>query len=192
MAVGSTGGGSAKGSSGLFWLVIGVAGAILLIYAVRTGLGRGGDAGGGVIASGRQAAPKASFQSVSGASGSVSLASLKGKVVVLHFWATWCPPCRAEFPEFAKYAGTGGGDDVAVLPISVDQTEEPVRGYVAGLSERFPVYIDDSGAASEFVVSVIPTTIVLDKQGRVAWRAEGAADWSGSGVPAKVRKLAAE
>ena len=114
--------------------------------------------------------------------------------MILHFWATWCPPCRAEFPKFAKFAATSApGDPWVVVPLSIDDTAEPVGPYVAKLPGHFPVYWDAGGAlANALGVSAVPTTIVLDKAGKVAWQSTGVADWSPAGVPSLVKSLSHE
>ena len=193
----STSAGSAprKGSMGPFWAVMAVAVVLLAAYLVRSGLmRRGGTAPGPSAPSGRVQAPDLGVKEASDTSKILSLKSLRGKVVVLHFWATWCPPCRAEFPEFAKFAASAvPGGDWVVVPVSIDDTAEPVGPYVQKLAERFPVYWDAGGElANAMAVSAVPTTIVLDRAGKVAWQAAGVADWSPAGVPAVVTSLSHE
>lgn len=193
----STSSGSAprKGSSGLFWAVTAVAVVLLAAYLVKSGIIRGGGTAPSPSApSTRVQAPDLGVKDASDPSTTLSLRSLRGKVVVLHFWATWCPPCRAEFPEFAKFAAAAvPGGDWVVVPVSIDETAEPVGPYVQKLAERFPVYWDAGGElANALAVSVVPTTIILDRAGRVAWKAAGVANWSPAGVPAVVKSLSHE
>ncbi len=179
----------AKGSMTTFWLVIGLAAVVLGVYLLAPH-----PSGGAGLASAenRAKAPAGAVQRYDRPGDTVSLQDLKGKVVVVHFWATWCPPCRAEFPEFTKYATAEAGEAaVAVLPVSVDQSAEPVGPFLSSAQARFPVYLD-GGLANAFEVTAIPTTIVLDREGRVAFRREGAVDWSSKGVPALVARLGRE
>ncbi len=177
------------GSMRSFWIVIALAVAILGVYLLRTGL-RGGGPAGLVPSDQRSPAGTAAIEPVTSGASSVDLASLKGKVVVLHFWASWCPPCRTEFPEFARYAGAHQEDPgIAILPVSVDNDKAPVLTFLQAIPQHFPVYIDQSGLADQMGVTAIPTTVVLDREGKVAWTAQGATDWSSKGVPAVVRKL---
>ncbi len=185
-------GGSQKknGSSNIAWVIIGAALAILVVYVLRAGLFGGGHIRGGIAASQRRAAPQVTLPSARPAGASLDLASLKGDVVVLHFWATWCPPCRAEFPEFAKYAASARGEKgVVVVPVSVDNSKAPVGQFLNGVKGTFPVYMDSGNLASDLGVSAIPTTIILDKKGRVAWVHQGASSWSKGGVPSIVKEL---
>lgn len=184
-----------KSSMGPFWVVMAVAVVLLAFYLVRSGLVRGGGTAPRPTApSGRVQAPDLGVKEASDTARTLSLRSLRGKVVILHFWATWCPPCKAEFPEFAKFAAASvPGGEWVVVPVSIDDTAEPVGPYVQKLAERFPVYWDADGAlANALGVSAIPTTIILDKTGKVAWQSTGVANWSPAGVPSVVKSLSHE
>lgn len=178
----------------LFWLVLAVAGGLLALYLVKTGVLRGPGSVAAKAASARVEAPAASLKLASDPSRSLSLSSLRGKVVVLHFWATWCPPCRAEFPKFAQFAASTKADDPwVVVPVSIDDSTEPVGPFLSKLSERFPVYWDDGGTlANALQISAVPTTVLLDKNGKVASQDLGVADWSPRGIPALVKALGRE
>ncbi len=194
MAVTTSRPASPPSSSKLFWILMAAAAVLLIGYLVKSGFMRTSPPARGVVAvSSRASAPDLSVQEVGDGSRSVSLKSLRGKVVVLHFWATWCPPCRAEFPEFAKFAAASGSETSwAVLPVSVDDSAAPVGPFLAKIPGKFTVYWDSAGLANALGVSAIPTTVVLDKEGRIAWTAQGAADWSPKGVPSIVQSLSHE
>lgn len=179
----------ASGSLVPFWAVVALSALVLILYLL---FAKGGGASPGLSAHrGSVLAPPA-LQEASGRA-ALSPSALKGKVVVLHFWATWCPPCRQEFPDFARFAQEAGRKgDVAVVAVSLDPSADPVPAFVRKAGGSFPVYMDDGAFSTSAGVTVIPTTVVLDRQGRVAFRQEGAARWDDSGVPATVRKLAAE
>ena len=105
--------------------------------------------------------------------GRVSLSGLKGNVVVVNFWATWCPPCRKEMPAlqelWKEYENTS---DVTFLIVSVDQDTEKVRPYIAQAGYTFPAYY--GGAAGHlYGITSIPTTLVIDKQGKVQYKHVG-------------------
>lgn len=196
MAKASASGKNGKGSMVPFWVVMGLAGLLLILYVARGGSGKAPGFGGqsvGGLESSRSEAPEASVARYDSPGEVVQLSDLKGKVVVLHFWATWCPPCRAEFPEFARFASGEHETDVAILPVSLDQTTDPIGPFLKGGPGGFPVYFDNSGAmAAQFRVGAIPTTVLLDKEGRVAWQRQGAVDWSSKGVPDLVENLRRE
>lgn len=115
------------------------------------------------------AAPDFSLHTVSGAPWSLS--SLRGHVVVVNFFATWCPPCRAETPDLVaiqrRYARKG------VIFVGVDDREAAslVAAFAAAKSIRYPVVLDESGTVSEaYDVRAIPTTYVLDRTGAIRYR----------------------
>jgi thiol-disulfide isomerase/thioredoxin len=128
-----------------------------------------------------------------GAEEEASAVSLHGQVVVLHFWATWCGPCRAEFPEFAKYAETvdrKGG--VRTLAVSLDDREEVAMVWALRNGGGIQVWHDSKELAGALGVEAIPTTVLLDKEGRIAYQEAGVQNWTASGVPKRVEELRGE
>lgn len=122
-----------------------------------------------------------------------TLADYRGKGVVLNFWATWCVPCVAEMPALAKLAERVHDAEVAVLPLSSDRGGAPAveRFYQQRNVEGLPVLLDARGeAARAFGVRGIPTTVLIDRNGRERGRLEGGADWSSDEAVAAVRELA--
>jgi thiol-disulfide isomerase/thioredoxin len=95
----------------------------------------------------------------------VSLSSLRGKTVVLNFWATWCGPCRTEIPWFSKFATEN--PDVVVLGIATDGTEDELRAATAQLGITYPVLRADSATQRAYGVNTIPTTVVVEPDGSV-------------------------
>lgn len=115
-----------------------------------------------------------------------------GRGMVVNLWATWCAPCVAEMPSLQKLSVALAPFDIAVLPLSSD------RGGAAKVAAYFrdrgisglPVLIDPKGAAGQaWGARGIPTTLLIDRQGREVGRVEGAADWSSPQAEALVRKL---
>lgn len=110
----------------------------------------------------------------------VSLDSFKGKTVVLNFWATWCPPCRGEMPEFdelnKEFQKTGEAVLLAVnLTDGKRETPERVAEFLRETGYSMTVLLDEKQeAASFFGVRYIPTTFILDKDGRLAGQIQGA------------------
>ncbi len=96
-----------------------------------------------------------------------SLNAVTGKMVLLNFWATWCPPCKEEMPSIQELHEKMKGTAFEVFAISVAEKAKTVTDFVKASPYTFPMYLDESGAASApFAGRGIPTTFILDKQGR--------------------------
>ena len=102
-----------------------------------------------------------------------------GKVIVVNFWATWCAPCVKEMPSFETLYRRFRSQGLTVLAVSLDKDgSSKVQDYVDKFKLSFPVLLDTEGIAEKLYPSfTIPFTYVIDKQGRVAARIDGAKDW---------------
>jgi thiol-disulfide isomerase/thioredoxin len=108
----------------------------------------------------------------------VTLSELKGKVVFLNFWATWCPPCLAEMPSINKlYEQHKGNNDVVFIMIDADNNFAKANGYMKNRNYSMPVYQMASSVPEQLFAGSLPTTIVFDKQGRLSFKHEGAANY---------------
>ncbi|MBI2516464.1 MAG: TlpA family protein disulfide reductase [Opitutae bacterium] len=99
----------------------------------------------------------------------VSSDQFKGKVVILDFWATWCPPCRAEIPGFVELQKTYGEKGLVVVGVSFDRDEPAaVKKFVERFGMNYPVLRGTGQFAETFGgVSALPTTFIIDRQGRI-------------------------
>jgi thiol-disulfide isomerase/thioredoxin len=110
----------------------------------------------------------------------VRFADYAGKVVLLNFWATWCPPCRAEMPSIDRLAGDMAGDDFAVIALSSDRggADRPTRFFQEIGIKNLDVMLDSSRkVAREAGILGLPVTLILDRQGREIARLIGDAEW---------------
>jgi len=109
----------------------------------------------------------------------VDLASYRGKVVVLNFWATWCPPCVAEMPSLERLHRTLGPEGLAVVTISTDEDEAALRAFVKEHALTLPVLRDPGGRgpASAYHTTGYPETFVLDRSGALLQHTVGPAEW---------------
>ncbi len=121
------------------------------------------------------------------------LSDLRGRVVVLDFWATWCGPCRAVMPALSGIAGQHDESDLVVLGLS-DEDRATVRLFQvteerAGRTYRYPFALDDGSGRSAYGVASIPTMVLIDRKGRIAAYHVGAGDMAaiGAQVAALVR-----
>jgi len=108
-----------------------------------------------------------------------SLAAYRGEVVVLHFWATWCPYCRTEIPELTELQEAWRAKGVRVLAVSTDADEGVLRQFVAAQRLAYPVIADRSGGsalAEQYGISGIPATYIIGRDGLIARRLNGASD----------------
>ncbi|MFC2014493.1 peroxiredoxin family protein [Chloroflexota bacterium] len=96
----------------------------------------------------------------------VSLSDFRGKTVFLNYWATWCPPCRAEMPEMEAVYQEYKDKDVVIIGIDIRENEETVRRFVQDGNYNWTFLLDTSGAvATSYEVVAIPTSFFLDKNG---------------------------
>jgi len=108
----------------------------------------------------------------------VKLSDYKGKRVMLNFWATWCPPCRAEMPDMQKFQEN---KDVQVLAVNLAETEshpDNAQKFVDELGLTFTVPVDEESAVSnEYNVVAYPTTYMIDSNGRIQFIMMGAMNY---------------
>jgi len=99
----------------------------------------------------------------------MSLSDFEGKIVVLNFWATWCPPCKAEIPDFIEVCKLYEDKDVQFVGVSVDKSVEDLKKFVNDFDINYPILIDNTidNVSPGWNISGIPTTFILSKNGEV-------------------------
>ena len=135
-------------------------------------------------------APEIAFKDA--ADKALSLADFRGRLVVLNFWATWCVPCVEEMPALDRLHAAASGEGIEVVAVSVDRggMRQVAPFFEAHALKALPVYLDPPGASMRaFSVRGLPTTIVVDREGREAGRLEGAAAWDSKDALALLRAL---
>jgi peroxiredoxin len=107
-----------------------------------------------------------------------ALSDYQGKVVVINFWASWCPPCVAEMPSLQRAADKLAKHDIALLGIGVGENRSSVKNFLERIPLRFPLLLDTrSEIMQAWSIPSLPTTIVVDPTGRVALLALGEREW---------------
>lgn len=113
------------------------------------------------------------------------LSSFRGRVVLLNLWASWCAPCRKEMPALDRLQASLGGTDFEVVALSIDRDGLPrVKAFYrqTGIAQ-LPIYLDQSGQTmSDLGVAAIPTTLLIDRQGKEIGRKIGPAQWDSAAL----------
>ncbi len=118
------------------------------------------------------------------------LSDYRGRVVIVNFWATWCPPCRAEMPSMQRAWEQLEKEGILLLGIDVGEDEDRVFQFTADYPVEFPLLLDrDSKVIDQWPVLGLPTTFVVDPDGRIAYRAIGGREWDDPELLARVRAL---
>jgi len=120
----------------------------------------------------------------------LSLSSLRGKVVLINFWATWCPPCKAEMPSMNKIYHEMRAQGFEVIAVSTDNSLSTVKDFLARNRLDFPVLFDENKAVSrQYRVFSMPTTFLIDRNGMIVEKFYGEEDWTDPAVRKKIDKL---
>lgn len=140
------------------------------------------------LVSNMQQTPYLKFKDENGKT--ISLRSLKGKVVFINFWATWCPPCIHEMPSINDLRKTfKDNKDLVFLMVDVDGKIEKSKEWMKKKKYDLPVHVPDSEIPRELFTGSIPTTIIVDKQNNIIGRQVGGADYSSKEVIDLMTKL---
>jgi len=112
----------------------------------------------------------------------------KGKVVLLNFWAPWCPPCREEFPSLERLQAALDARDFSVLAVAVADSEAGVTAFLSGRRPAFDVLLDDDRqAAAAFRAAGVPVTYLLDRRGRLLAGRTGPQHWDSPAMQRLIR-----
>ena len=129
--------------------------------------------------------PLPELKFVDGEGREMALEAFEGQIVLLNIWATWCVPCREEMPALDRLQAKLGGPDFRVVPLSIDREGlSTVKTFYQELGlKNLGIYVDRTGRASrQLRVVGIPTTLLVDRQGREIGRTVGPAEWDSEEV----------
>ncbi len=148
------------------------------------------------VTQGKQAAPTEQRLApdiiVNGFNGApLQLSSLKGKVVMLNFWATWCPPCREEIPSIIKLNSKMAGKPFQLVTVPIDEGGKPaVEAFFNTSGYSLPAYIDPDGrAAKTYGITGVPETYLIDKNGILVKKVIGPLEWDSPEVASYLEEL---
>ncbi|MCU0390276.1 MAG: TlpA family protein disulfide reductase [Thermoflexibacter sp.] len=117
--------------------------------------------------------------------------AFRGKVIFLNFWATWCPPCIAEMPSIHALYEKLNTEDIVFVMVATNDKKESVQKFIERKSYNFPIYfLKDNYLPSVFHSTAIPTTFVIDKQGKIVFKHEGIANYDTEKFEQLLKELA--
>jgi len=118
------------------------------------------------------------------------LADLRGQPLIVNFWATWCPPCRAEMPSMQRAWEELADEGIQVIGINVGEDRDTVKAFLEQVPVEFPLPMDrDSKVTQSWPVRGLPTTFVVDADGRLVYKAAGEREWDDPALLELVREL---
>ena len=162
--------------------------AVVLVVALAAAGGPAVAAGGTELDDADRALPTFSLDGLDGATWDA--AALGGKPTVVNFWATWCAPCIEELPAMNAAWAELQGDGVGMLAINAGEAPETIEAFLERVPVDFPVLLGDAAATlPDWGVRVLPTTLVVDADGRVVHEALGPRDWDDPALLDRVRAL---
>ncbi len=121
------------------------------------------------------------------------LESLRGQVVLVNFWASWCPPCLAEMPSMQRLATALQNRPFRLLAVNVKESRSKVWQFKKLLNLEFPTLLDSDGETTEaWEVQIYPTSFLIDAEGRRRFVVYGPLDWDSAEVRRRIETLMAE
>lgn len=116
--------------------------------------------------------------------------SFRGKVTLLNFWATWCPPCRKEMPSIQRLHELMKGTEFSIAAVSVGETAKDVKAFIDKEGFSFPIYIDESGSlGGEFASQGIPSTYIVNKEGFIVAGTVGSREYDDPALVALLKEM---
>lgn len=121
----------------------------------------------------------------------VALSDYRGKVILIHFWATFCGPCKAEMPSLNNLFLAFNNDGLTVLAISVDPSEKHIRSFLKDKAVAFPVLMDKEQEVyfDQYGVLGLPTSFLIDRQGIIREKIRGERVWDAPDMKEKIEML---
>jgi len=141
----------------------------------------------------KRSTPDIALEIVDG--GKLKLSELRGKVVVVNFWATWCPPCRREMPSLERLKGLMKGEAFEIVAINAGEDEDEISGFREAIKPAltFRIALDPKADAMKaFSIAGLPTTYIIDRQGQIVYRALGGRLFDDAAIVGTLKALTAK
>ncbi len=120
----------------------------------------------------------------------LKLEDYRGKVVMVQFWATYCPPCLKEMPSMMRLKAKLAGKPFVILSVNMGETEKEVKDFLARVNVDFTILMDSDGKAiSAWKVFVAPSTFLVDPKGNIRYALQGGAEWDTPEYVTKISQL---
>ena len=120
----------------------------------------------------------------------IDLSAMKGRMVIVNFWATWCGPCIAEMPSLQALTTKMGTKNVALIGVNFHESPQKIRDFQAKYNVKFPLLRDAwQEASAAWKVAVLPTTFIVDSNGTLRYRVVGEVDWSSKAVADRLNAI---
>jgi cytochrome c-type biogenesis protein len=118
-----------------------------------------------------------------------TLSSYRGRVVILNFWATWCPECVRELPSLSAFAEAN--KDVVVLGVASERNPETVRNFLSSAPVKYPTIVDATGDlfVKKYMIRALPSTIIVDRKGFIAGLIFGSENFQSAGFRERIKRL---
>lgn len=162
----------------LFLVLIVVITAMLVFGRKRANLSANGAAGGKIVEGSFKGKPAPDFalQTLDGQT--LKLSDLRGKAVLLNFWATWCTPCKAEMPWFVDFQKQYGGQGLQIVGVAMDDAaKDDIESFAKKMGVNYPVVLGKESLAEQYGgVDFLPTTFYIDRNGNIQDRVFGIVD----------------
>jgi len=174
--------------------------AFAIVSVLAVGISKGLQHFGGVTARARGAVeademdgkPAFSFKLPARGGGEVDLSSLRGKTVLVNFWATWCPPCREEMPSLSRLAQSFDPQSFEVVTVSVDDGWEPVEKFLAAPRTPYRVALDEGAKVSRtYGTTKYPESYLVDRDGKLRLKFVGPRNWTDPNVATLLQEFGA-
>jgi thiol-disulfide isomerase/thioredoxin len=174
--------------------------AFAIVSVLAVGISKGVQHFGGVTDRARGAVeadqmdgkPAFSFRLPARGGGEVDLSSLRGKIVLVNFWATWCPPCREEMPSLSRLAQSFDPQSFEVVTVSVDDGWEPIEKFLAMPRTPYRVALDEGGKVSRtYGTTKFPESYLVDRDGKLRLKFVGPRNWTDPNIATLLQEFGA-